>query len=380
MEDEMIEDEVFGEDAGLLVALQREDEMIEEALGDEFEPLALWGEEEETTLWKTLRQHKTTLLLLIAALATFAAGLFSHDDFGLHSNQSHPQLESPLDQQSTSPLEQHSKIPPLQKELIPKTAFEEWKKYHSADILRAEGQSTDRKFVLGGYSCPDQAVHEFIASILIAMVTNRTLLWRFSTTEANVRQVECDQFLQGMMFEESMEFTPEVIESVRPYLVDTQSNELTVGIHSRHIRPQMDGSDVGQEVGCLDMVLDFLRQSTTQTCTILIMADRLLTLEKLQDAARERNCTAVFVENETKEEPEPHVKEEHGPFVGGAFFRDWYAVSQARSAFIHFQDRSSSEIVYDRMVYLGMTSGTIQAPIPRCEIAWRDHGKLHLIP
>ena len=87
---------------------------------------------------------------------------------------------------------------------IPKSAFEEWKRYHSVEALWEEmddpTKMENRKFVLGLYSCPDQAgnyVHEFTVSLLIAVVTNRTLLWGWdeNTLNKNV-QSECDQVMR----------------------------------------------------------------------------------------------------------------------------------------------------------------------------------------
>ena len=192
---------------------------------------------------------------------------------------------------------------------------------------------------------------------------------------------------------------PRVVESVRPYMLTNpqESDELTIGIHSRHIHPEVDGSDVDNELNCLDMVLDLLRYDGSQPCTILVMADRALTLQGLSEAVDARGCTPIVVEHDTET---PKVEkdgalleaqfrndylaaineqaEEHGPFRGGGFFRDWYVVSQARSAFIHYKDRSSSEIVYDRMVYQGRIDGPVHSPLPRCEIDSKSK-KLNLI-
>ena len=62
-----------------------------------------------------------------------------------------------------------------------------WKRYkleHSNGALRKEWQEgkTKRKFAVGYYSCPLQAgnrLHHFMNSLIWAVVTNRTLLWKY---------------------------------------------------------------------------------------------------------------------------------------------------------------------------------------------------------
>lgn len=191
-----------------------------------------------------------------------------------------------------------------------------------------------------------------------------------------------------------MTFTSEVLDSVRPYMEDADQRgriPLSIGIHSRHIRPENDGSDVQEEVDCLDLTLAALEKQQGKTpgdsCKVFIMSDRVATIENLSLAARERNCEPIVVENEVVQvdaaeedgKMSNKLQSEHGPFRGLGFFRDWLVASQATSAFVHFKDRSSSQIVYERMVYDSMTKGIADVPVTRCEIDWRNEGKLRLI-
>jgi hypothetical protein len=192
-----------------------------------------------------------------------------------------------------------------------------------------------------------------------------------------------------MLFNKSFEFTPSILDSVSPYKLPStgqqQQNdpaEITIGIHSRHIRPEHDGSDVSSETACLDLILESLRRTKGQasSCTIFLMSDRVATRETFPVGALARNCTTVVV---TQEEAPPPVdgttEEEHGPFRGAGMFRDFLVTSQAKDGFIHFDGRSSSAFVYERMVYNAMTQGLVDAPIARCEIDWRHgHNKTRL--
>jgi hypothetical protein len=87
-----------------------------------------------------------------------------------------------------------------------------WKRYkqeHSVDALRAEttGDSfsprkSPRKFAVGFYSCPLQAgnrLHHFMNSLIWAVITNRTLLWKYydQTTCNVVGQMYAEKICQA---------------------------------------------------------------------------------------------------------------------------------------------------------------------------------------
>lgn len=67
--------------------------------------------------------------------------------------------------------------------------WDDYKSKHSIDVLRNEtpkvmssSMNNTRKFAVGYYSCPLQAgnrLHHFINSLLWAVITNRTLLWKY---------------------------------------------------------------------------------------------------------------------------------------------------------------------------------------------------------
>lgn len=60
--------------------------------------------------------------------------------------------------------------------------FEEYLLDHSSDILWKEAAPNNRSFVVAHYACPLEAgnrIHEFLNSMIFAMVLNRTVLWDF---------------------------------------------------------------------------------------------------------------------------------------------------------------------------------------------------------
>lgn len=184
--------------------------------------------------------------------------------------------------------------------------------------------------------------------------------------------------VQGMLFRRSFEFTPELLETVREYQMTPQQRDgVTIGIHSRHIKNNDDGQDIHLEMQCIDMVLAEQRKNThsgnkqqqqqQQPCTVYIMSDRPKTDKRLAKQIKKRQCETITVIKDTIEMDEGLVpKPEHGPFAGASFFRDWITVAQSESALIHGTDRSSSALVYELMVYDGMTSGRIKKPPLRC--------------
>lgn len=65
--------------------------------------------------------------------------------------------------------------------LVPMRVWEAWLQHHSADIMKNETleQLRDRKYVWASYGCPRQAgiaTSKFLNSLLVAILTNRTLL------------------------------------------------------------------------------------------------------------------------------------------------------------------------------------------------------------
>ena len=87
----------------------------------------------------------------------------------------------------------HLKVP--QKEafppLDPVQVFEEWKSYHSVHSLRRLPSLEGRNFILANFGCPMQLGSQstdFVDSLLIAIATNRTLLFKYGGIAGWVRK------------------------------------------------------------------------------------------------------------------------------------------------------------------------------------------------
>jgi hypothetical protein len=68
--------------------------------------------------------------------------------------------------------------------LPPRQVLKDYKEWHSHESLLR--QPENRKFVIGYYSCPLQAgnrLHDFFNSLIAAIATNRTLLWKYYDKE-----------------------------------------------------------------------------------------------------------------------------------------------------------------------------------------------------
>jgi hypothetical protein len=176
-------------------------------------------------------------------------------------------------------------------------------------------------------------------------------------------------FLYGMLFRESFGFTEQFLETVtedwyqqsgnstvvsRPWdwkTLRTDPSVYTIGLHSRHVLSANDGSDVQNEIKCLDYLLG-TRENDKVPCTVYIMSDRPKTIDNLRTHLLQRNCSVVVAAQIMDPEVNDTGKktEEHGPFAGAGFFRDLVVVAQARSAFIG-SVRSSSALVDELMDY-----------------------------
>jgi hypothetical protein len=198
-------------------------------------------------------------------------------------------------------------------------------------------------------------------------------------------------FLYGMLFRESFGFTKQLLETVsedwyqepgnstavtKPWdwkARRTDPSVYTIGLHSRHMYQANNGSDVQNEIKCLDHALD-ARENDKAPCTVYIMSDRHETIENLRTYLLQRKCSVVLAAQPDAPVIKDNgtVTEEHGPFAGAGFFRDLVVVSQARSAFIG-STRSSSALVdelmeYDRHNNAWVIENELLDPLPRCYI------------
>jgi hypothetical protein len=76
--------------------------------------------------------------------------------------------------------------------LDPVQIFEEWKLHHSKEALRRTSLE-GRKFIYASFSCPRRAgtlIHDFTNALLLAVATNRTLLYTYGGPPVYIRNGE----------------------------------------------------------------------------------------------------------------------------------------------------------------------------------------------
>jgi len=92
---------------------------------------------------------------------------------------------------------------------VPFRVIEQYKKWHSVDALRRNPDARNRKFAVAFYSCPYSAgnrLHEFFNDLLFSILLNRTLLWKYPSSQEVCHQYnlrceifnsleECDEIL-----------------------------------------------------------------------------------------------------------------------------------------------------------------------------------------
>jgi hypothetical protein len=176
---------------------------------------------------------------------------------------------------------------------------------------------------------------------------------------------------KGMLFREL--FT---IQAPVPF--QTQADDFTVALHSRHTVVGDDGSFITDETRCLETLL--LNRTQSAKCVVYLMSDRPATVQLLKKWLKDQNCSSVSNEDYASMASSPLLfRDEHGPNPGVGFIRDLTLVSQARSALVGDPGRSSymllQEIVeYDRRIddwRLGLDS---PETIPFCQLPGR-YGK-----
>ena len=205
---------------------------------------------------------------------------------------------------------------------------------------------------------------------------------------------EGPSFLYGMLLSESFQFTSELVQTVQGdiRIAPPPDDEVSIAVHSRRIKIGQDGSDVSEEVQCLDDILAVARfrrrglfqkllgaETASLPCSVYIMSDRELTIKEFAKASQARGCHVVTVTDRGPAQQrvnDTSKTAEHGPFAGVGYFQDLIVASQARSAIIS-RGRSSSALLDEMIEYGRRTEAWEQGhkrlpdPIIRCSIGRR---------
>lgn len=168
---------------------------------------------------------------------------------------------------------------------------------------------------------------------------------------------EGSHFTYGMLFREVFDLRPSVLSLDSTSVLDavSLSNPFSIALHSRHSKPEDNGSDVSTELKCLTSLT--LNRTQGDKCVVYLLSDRVRTLEQLTNHVNENlNCTAVVANHDGGH----HIRGEHGPFAGADFFRDLDLASRARNGFAG-STRSSSSLLQEWIEY----DRTIESCSPR---------------
>ena len=162
---------------------------------------------------------------------------------------------------------------------------------------------------------------------------------------------ESVDFLLGMMFREIFSFIADLLPSIYQG-ISHQNPPKTYALHSRHRCMKDDGSDISEELKCLDSMMNFKYRlsssskssSLASSCSVFIMSDVSLTPE----AHIRDDCTPVLAIHAGEQQGQ---FKEHVPFAGAGFFKDLALSSQARDGFIGHCDRNSSQLLKELIEY-----------------------------
>jgi hypothetical protein len=202
-------------------------------------------------------------------------------------------------------------------------------------------------------------------------------------------------FLMGMLFRESFVINDSILTLLSTTTIPTNNNTFSIALHSRHPVVEDLGQYINYETTCLQKTLP--KKTSSDSCFVYLMSDRVLTMELLARWLIERNCTPIYFNSTSTSTsdsslpvsttklpvlrnglPDPvHGVREHGSRAGSGFLIDVLTASQARSGYIGTGTRSSSLLVIELMTYdrkiEAWKHGTLDAlsDIKRCSLRER---------
>ena len=102
-----------------------------------------------------------------------------------------------------------------------------------------------------------------------------------------------DDFLYGMLHQYTFQFTESIRASTRALLQQhDDKNYYSIGLHSRHRYPELDGCDIDRERKCLKQVISE-REDKTRPVQVRLMSDRPCTIERLTDWLQARQFSPL---------------------------------------------------------------------------------------
>ena len=155
------------------------------------------------------------------------------------------------------------------------------------------------------------------------------------------------RFAFGALFQAAFRLHPELLPP--PGLVEEQMmareepQGISMAIHARHLFPEDDGSDTTVDEMCLEQAYQTVKNrtsavpdnnnnnsSSSQLCSIIVMADRSVTLQRLSSKVHRMGCDKAVAAHQRGNS----WSNEHGAFAGAGFFQDLALAQYASDAVV----------------------------------------------
>lgn len=181
------------------------------------------------------------------------------------------------------------------------------------------------------------------------------------------------EFWYGLLFDSAFRLRPEFLSSIQPSTPYSSSigshmvSTLSIALHSRHTDPLDAGSNVTNEITCLELMLQEVDKHNLTSCQVFMLSDRQQTLSAIRTwfDQNDINCTLVHAQHADRP-TEIGLETEHGPYAGAGFMRDLELASQGASQTFDValigHSRSSSMLLREWVTYR------------RAIRLWKDHG------
>lgn len=136
-------------------------------------------------------------------------------------------------------------------------------------------------------------------------------------------------FAYGMMFESLFTFDSSLFSG---QALLQGANIDSYVLHSRHVLPDEKGTDIAEELTCLEKAIPAIK-TRTNPCVVFIMTDRQAARDMLVTTLQTQfNCTTIISQNTTLGRSTFHT--DHGDFAGRGYFQDLAVARHARSGFL----------------------------------------------
>ena len=170
-------------------------------------------------------------------------------------------------------------------------------------------------------------------------------------------------FWYGALFDNSFRLKPKFLESIPPVSTRNGDEEswqvnlstLSIALHSRHINPLDDGSNVTNELNCLEKSLAEMALLNLTACRLYMLSDRPQTLVAIRDVFEQSAAQCTLVQVAHQKESTEALEAEHGPFAGEGFVQDLELASREASRSLTTvwigHTRSSSKLLREWLIY-----------------------------